>query len=80
MEDVAREAMLGQVRKGLETTVKTEAKRDILSSLLWEVAPFGGLDNNQKVGKRRTKASENTWCGLLAIWKNPAISCYHTPA
>lgn len=28
MEDVASEAVLGQVRKGLETTVKTEAKRD----------------------------------------------------
>lgn len=34
MEDVAREAVLGQVRKGLETTVKTEAKRDLLLSLL----------------------------------------------
>lgn len=55
MEDVARETLLGQVRKGLETTVKTEAKRDILSSLLREVAPFGGLDNNQKVGKRKNK-------------------------
>lgn len=55
MEDVAREAVLGQVRKGLETTVKTEAKRDILSSLLWEIAPFGGLDNTQKVGKRKNK-------------------------
>lgn len=47
--------MLGQVSKGLETTVKTEAKKVILSSLLQEVAPFGGPGNNQKVGKRKNK-------------------------
>lgn len=34
MEDVVREAMLGQVRKGLETTVKTGKKGHIIITSL----------------------------------------------
>lgn len=79
MEDVAREAVLGQVRKGLETTVKTEAKRDY-HHFSGKLLPLEVLIITKKLERERTKASENTWCGLLAIWKNPAISCYHTPA